>query len=233
MSEIKLVICDDQEEILDYLYNLIGTQTDLKVVATAKSGEEAVATVEKTHPHVVLMDIQMETETAGINAIERITNDFPDVKSIVITVHESDELIIDAYLAGAVDYVIKTADVDTICERIRKAYNDESYIGALIVQKMRFELKNMRDKKKSFLFVINEISKLTPKEVEILRLLYLGNKQTEVAKMKCLEVSTIKFHVNNILRKLQFNSIKELNATLKEFGIFENDEFTFFGEIED
>ena len=67
---------------------------------------------------------------------------------------------------------------------------------------------------------------LTPKEVEILHLLYHGHKQSEVAKMQFLEVSTIKFHVNNILKKLKFGSIKELNGILKEFGIFENPDFS-------
>lgn len=122
--------------------------------------------------------------------------------------------------------MIKTADAGTICDRIRKTYDDDSYIGAVIVQKMRNELNNMREKKKSFLFVINEISKLTPKEMEILHLLYLGYKQSEVAKMQYLEVSTIKFHVNNILKKLKFSSIKELNGVLKEFEIFENSDLT-------
>ena len=228
MNDIKVVLCDDQQNIIEYFSELLENRPEITVVGIAKSGEEAIEIIEKTNPDVVLMDIQMETEYAGIEAIEEITHRFPCVKSIVISVHESDELIIDAYLAGAVDYVVKTANVESVCEKILAAYNNDSYMGSIITQKMRVELKNMREKQRSFLFVLNELTQLTPRELEILYELYNGLTQSKVAAMNHLELSTVKFHVNNILKKLQFRTIKELNRTIKEFGIFENKEFSMF-----
>ena len=79
----------------------------------------------------------------------------------------------------------------------------------------------MRNKERSLLFVINEISRLTPTELEILHMLYMGKRQKDVVRERCLEISTIKFHVNNILKKLNFKTIRALNVTLRELKIFE------------
>ena len=135
MNKIRVVICDDQEHILEYLCSAINSQEDMEVVGSAKSGEEILEVIKSVDTDVALVDIQMESERAGIEAIEKISTDFPNVKSVVITVHESDDLILDAYMARAIDYIIKMSDTDVICDCVRRVYNNETYIGAIFVQK--------------------------------------------------------------------------------------------------
>lgn len=223
MEKIRVAICDDQADILDYFCDIINSQPDIEVVGTARNGREALEIAGTAKPDIVLMDIQMESESDGINAIEKISAKYPDVKSVVLTVHENDEMIISAYLAGAVDYIIKTTDEESFCQSIRNVYASGNYIGELITRKVRSEFSNMRTKQMSLLFVVNELSKLTATEIDIMKAVCNGIKQKEVARRNSIEISTVKFHVNNILKKLNFKNTRELAAALKRVGLLESD----------
>lgn len=227
MKQIKIVVCDKQQNNIDIFRSIVQDCPEINVVGVAKNCEEAIEVIEKELPDIVFIDTQLEADGGGIKAVELISKDFPHIKSIVTGISENDELIIDAYIAGAVDYVAKTDSNEAIFEKINKAYNNKLYLGAEIAKKARAELKKMREEQRRFLFVLNEMSLLTPREHEILYELYSGNTQTKVADMKHLELSTVKFHVNNILKKLRFKTIKDLNETLKTLRIFENNEVSF------
>lgn len=220
MEKIKVVICDDQPDILEYFCDIVNSE-DITVVGVAQNGADALKVIEKTQPHICLMDIQMESECDGINAIEQITMDFPDVKCIVLTIHNSDDLIVNAYLAGAVDYIIKTTDKENIQQNIRNVFHNSNFIGSLINEKLHNELYNMRATQKSLLFIINELSKLTPSELSIMKDICKGHKQRSIAKEKNIEISTIKFHVNNILKKLHFKSMRELTSFLESSDLLD------------
>ncbi|MFR3796466.1 MAG: response regulator transcription factor [Christensenellales bacterium] len=112
---IRLVIVDDMPDIRNYLAEeLAAASEQFSVVGAAEDGTEAVKLVDSLLPDVVLMDIQMKTRTEGIYAIRIIHERHPDIKCIALTIHEDDELIFQAYLAGAADYIIKTRSIDTI-----------------------------------------------------------------------------------------------------------------------
>lgn len=222
MKKISVVVCDDVEDVRDYIVSIINREADMQVVGVANSEKTALGVVEETVPDVVLMDIQMETEKAGIFATEKITKMFPSVKTVIITVHADDENILDAYAAGAVDYIIKTVDGKAIAESIRKVYREEYFIGPLIAQKLHSEFLSLRKKQKSMLYIINELTSLSTKETEILKLLYYGNNKRKITEMEHIEMSTVKFHINNILRKLNYKNTNELIKDLKELKIFED-----------
>lgn len=220
MNKIRVLVCDDQPDIVSFFCDILNSQSDITVVATANNGAQALELTEQVHPDVVLMDIQMETEFAGIQAIEKISEKHPDIKCVMLTVHESNDLIISAYLAGAVDYIIKTTNEDDICQSIRNSYSSNNYMGKLINDNLKSEFHKIRSTKDSLLFVINKISKLTPSELDILHGICLGQKQREIAEDKHVEISTIKFHVHNILKKLDFKNTKDMYKTLNALEIF-------------
>lgn len=221
-KKIRVVVCDDQPDIVDYISNILNAQSDLEVVGTANSGQEAVDTVNRLCPDVdvVLMDIQMETEYDGIKAIEEISANHPEIKCVMLTVHKSNELIIKAYLSGAIDYIVKTSSEEDICKSIRNSFTNDNYIGNLINENLRSEFRQMQSAQRSLLFVINELSKLTPSELSVMRGICMGMKQKEIANEKHIELSTVKFHTHNILKKLNFRNTKELCATLRHMGVY-------------
>ena len=101
MDQIKIAIVEDMIDIAEYFAMVLGKEPDFEVVGMAHSGAKGVELVQKTVPDIVLMDIQMEHQYAGIEAIEKIKADLPAVKRIVLTVNEEDEMIYRAFAAGA------------------------------------------------------------------------------------------------------------------------------------
>lgn len=215
---IKILLCDDIEYIRDFFSRLLGEQEDMEVVATLKSGQDVreYFAIPSIIPDIVLMDIQMEDEKAGIEAAQFIHERYPKIKILMLTIHENDDLLIEAYLAGAVDYLVKDSTKDTICETIRNAYQNDDFIGTLIREKTRERLDKSKLMETSMVFFINKLSKLTNSEWCVLEKLYNGMSRKKIAETEVLSEDTIKLHVRHILRKLDFATSRELIAYLKK-----------------
>lgn len=218
---INVLICDDSNELREYISTAISVDEELNIIGEASGGDKAVELAKELNPDVILMDIQMENETDGIYAAERILEFNPKIKIIMLTIHTNDELIMDAYYAGASDYIIKMSNVDEIISRIKTVYNTDKFIGPLIAQKLSSEFIKLKSKQDSLLFFINGFSNLTKTEREILKMLYMGYSRAEIAKSRMTELSTTVSHVKHIKRKLNFKSTKELISFLKKIKIYE------------
>ena len=118
-NKIKVVICDNIEQTRKYFQSIIDTAEDMECVSTCATAKEAIETVADIKPDVVLIDIHLESGEAGIWATEQIKQQFPNIKVIVVTPHEKDDLIFKAYIAGAGDYIIKTSETEEITDSIR------------------------------------------------------------------------------------------------------------------
>ena len=218
---IKVFLCDDIEEILTYFKGVIDDAEDMTVVGTAKSKSEAVSKVIETQPDIVIMDIQMETETAGIEATRKIYEQCPDTKIIMLTVHNDNDLIVRSYLAGAVDYMTKLSRPKYIAEEIRKIYNEEILIGSTIAAHIRDEFEKTKKIQDSLLYIINKWSTLTNAEIDIIKMLAEGKTRKEIMRLKYLEMSTVKTHINNILKKFDYPNTNSLIQHLKQIGIIQ------------
>ena len=217
---IKVLICDDIERIREYIGMIVSADDKIEVVGMAASGEECVSAARRYHPDIILMDIQMETENAGIVATKKITSEDPKIKIIVLTMY-GDELIMEAYHAGAVDYIIKPGTPGEIINRIKTVYANDNFIGPIIAHKVCTEYKKLKQRQESILFFINGFSNLTKTEREILKLLYLGYNKPQISKMRVSELSTTISHIKQIKKKLNFSSTKDLVSFLKKTRIFE------------
>ncbi len=220
---IKIMLCDDIKSIRVFFEKIIGMQEDMKVIYAASSGEEAVQYLAECEalPDIVLMDIQMEDEKAGITATQKIHERYPEIKILMLTIHENDDLLIEAYMAGAVDYIVKDTAPETICATLRSAKENKNFIGAVIREKTREKLSKSRTMELSMVFFINKMSKLTNSEWRVLKHLYEGMKRKEIAKEEVLSEETVKLHVRHILRKLEFASTKEMIDYLKELKLLD------------
>lgn len=218
---IRVMLCDDMEEIRQYFEWIINSQDDMSVVAMAQSGKEAIEIAKEVKPDIILMDVQMEEERDGIAATEEISSILPDVKIIMLTIHSNDKLLIDSYIAGAVDYLIKETQTDVICETIRNAASSKNFVGTIISQKIKEKIKREKSFEYSAIFFINNMTKMTNAEWKTLKLLYNGKKRKDIAKEEVVSEETVKFHIRNILKKLNFTSTTEMVSFLKKTGIIE------------
>lgn len=114
LGKIKVAMCDDLEYLCKYFRTEINANEDMECVTLAHNSAQCIEMVKETKPDILLLDIQMETNDAGINVIPKILSESPQTKIIVLTIHESDEYIFRALTNGAIDYLIKTSPLEEI-----------------------------------------------------------------------------------------------------------------------
>ncbi|MBC5629637.1 response regulator transcription factor [Clostridium sp. NSJ-6] len=224
-SKIKILLAEDFEIIRDDFCELIESQDDMEIVGTADTKAEIVKLAKEVSSDIILMDIEMDALNSGILATEEIHKFDPEIPVIFLTAHDTDEMIVTAMASGAVDYVVKSAEYDTILKHIRKAYEGEPILEARIQTKMRDELFRLSRTEKSLLFFINNISKLTPAERELIKLFLKNKKIDEIAKIRCVEVVTVKTQIKSLLKKFGLSRTKEIVKQIRELNIehlFEN-----------
>ena len=206
---IKVMIVDDMPQIVSYYKLIIEREPDLEVVATAFSGKEAVETVSRVLPDIVLMDIQMETDDAGITATRKIKADFPDIKVIMLTAFNDSNNITESFVAGASDFLSNTSSVVEIINVIRESINEhntKSEINRVIVE----EYVKLKSEKESLLYALNLISRLSRSEIQILSLISKGKSYRDISRERFVEEVTIRSMVNKIKKKLEVDSLKSI-----------------------
>lgn len=220
--KIKVLIAEDMEPIRRKYVKIINASEDLEVVSDVESGEEAVKQAKERKPDVILMDIEMETPDAGIRATQRILQDNPDVRIIILTVYEEDELIFTAFQLGVCDYILKNASKEEIIKSIHNAYENHCPLRPEIASRILGEFKRVRSYETSFLYAVNIVSTLTTTELEILGLLLEGKTRKEICSLRQVEMSTVKTQIHNILQKFNKTSMDEIidminNMNLNDF----------------
>lgn len=149
---IRLLVAEDFDIIREDLCDIIQQQPDMEVVGSAASGEAIQALAMAVDFDVILMDVEMETTTAGIRATERILEQKPAAKIIFLTAHETDNMILTSMGAGAVDYIVKGCEESQLLEHIRAAYMGKAILDARIQQLVLKEYSRLRSSERSLLF---------------------------------------------------------------------------------
>ncbi len=217
--KIRVLIAEDMEPIRRKYVKIINASEDLEVVSDVGSGEEAVEQAKETKPDVILMDIEMETPDAGIRATQSILQDNPDVRIIILTVYEEDELIFTAFQLGVCDYILKNASQDEIIRSIHNAYENNCPLRPEIASRILGEFKRVRSYETSFLYAVNIVSSLTTTELEILGLLLEGKSRREVCRLRQVEMSTVKTQIHNILQKFDKTSMDEVIDLINKMNL--------------
>ena len=216
---IQVAIVDDFELLREDLQELIAGQDDMEVAWQAGSGQEAVELAAVKEADIILMDIEMETVNAGIVAAERIGDQGRGQKIIFLTAHETNQTIITAMGTGAVDYVVKGCTGKEILEHIRNAYCGKPVMESRIQETIMREYSRLRRSEQSLLFFINNVSQLTAAERELVRLLLEGNKVKDIARIRCVEMITVKTQIKGLLRKFGCSRTKEIVSMIQELNI--------------
>ncbi|MCI2048106.1 MAG: response regulator transcription factor [Lachnospiraceae bacterium] len=221
MAKIKVLIAEDMEPIRRRYVKILNAAEGIEVCADVGTGREAVERQKDTDPDVILMDIEMETADAGLRATQQIFQNDKDVKIIILTVYEEDELIFTAFQLGVCDYILKNADPEEIINSVRCAYENRSPLRPEIASKILSEFKRVRSSESSFLFAVNIVTSLTSTELEILNLLIMHKSRAEICELRHVEMSTVKSQIHEILKKFNMNSAEEVVELIERMNLYD------------
>jgi len=185
-SVIRILSVDDHPMLREGIAALVASQPDMKLVAEASTGREAVEQFRKHKPDLTLMDLQMP-EMDGIEAMVAICSEFPEARIIVLTTYKGDVQVLRALKAGARAYLLKGLLRKELLETIRAVHAGQKYIPAEIAAELADHAVD---------------DALTAREIDVLRLIALGNANKLVADQLGITEDTVKGHVKNILSKL-------------------------------
>jgi two-component system, NarL family, response regulator len=202
---IRVMIVDDHAVVCVGLAGIVNTQPDMVVVAQANSGEEAITLAGKHSPDVILMDLRMPG-MSGVEAISAIREIRPQSAVIVLTTYHGDEDIRRALAAGAQAYLLKGMSHLKLLEAIRSVSAGERYIPRSILNSVPGKLNRPA---------------LSPREVDILRLVVKGLNNNEIADTLNITRGTVKWHINIILRRLDASDRTQAVVVAAQRGIIE------------
>lgn len=199
---IRLLICDDQAIVCEGLRAILEPVPEIEVVGVANNGLEAVNLTRTTQPDMVLMDLKMPRMN-GIQATKAIREQFPDVLVLVLTTYDEDEWVIDAIRYGAAGYVLKDTPQEGLIKAIMETMKGWSHIDPQVAGKLLKQVAHQPDRVLPDGKVINQqISQLSEREREVLRLLATGLSNAEIAQTLSLSDGTVKNYVSIIFSKL-------------------------------
>lgn len=220
-DRIRVLVADDMQPIREYLCMVLGHEPDLEVVGAVGTGAEGVQCALEREPDVVLMDLEMETPRAGVEAIRKLAAAKPKIRCVVLTHFSDDDTVFAAFEAGACDYVLKNSSASEILEAVRAAARDMSPIRPQIARMIRAEFKALRSERSALASTLNTVYKLTPTELGLLRLLAEGKTQSQICELRHVEASTVRTHIGNIIKKFGAASVHDVVENLRRLGIFE------------
>jgi DNA-binding NarL/FixJ family response regulator len=208
--EIKVLIAEDQQLVRRAFSMMLSMEDDLKVVAQAADGAEAIQLARQWRPDIILMDLQMP-RVGGIGAIKRILEDLPDTKIIVLTTFDTDELVFEAISAGAHAYLLKDSSEAEILETIRAVHAGQSRLSPGVAKKVFDEFRRQRPSGAADVEEGDSADEaLTAREEKVLALVAKGKSNREISETVFLAEGTVKNYVSKIMEKLHVSSRTEL-----------------------
>ena len=186
---IRLLSVDDHAIIRDGIVRLIATQPDMKLIAEASDGQEAVEQFRKHQPDVTLMDLQMPNMN-GIDAIGSIRGEFPEARIIVLTTYEGDAQVVRALKAGAQAYLLKGSLRKELLDSIRAVHAGQKRMSAEVAAAIAEHATD---------------NALSPREISVLTLIAGGSANKEIAEQLSVSEESVKSYVRSLMAKLGAN----------------------------
>lgn len=200
---IRLLLVDDQSLVRQGLKAMLNLEADLEIVGMAENGEEAISQVEILQPDVVLMDLRMPIMN-GSTATKIICDRFPNIKVLVLSTYDEDRDVGDAIRAGAKGYLLKDMPSEQLVEAIRCINSGYSQLApGLLERVINQTASNIPE-------IPVALAELTPRELDVARLVGVGATNQEIAKKLFISESTVKTHVNSIFHRLNIKNRAQL-----------------------
>jgi DNA-binding NarL/FixJ family response regulator len=212
---MKIVICDDQAIVRDGLEMLLKLEPDIDILGVADDGAAAVELVAKKMPDLVLMDLKMPIMN-GVEAIRQIKAKHPEIKILVLTTYDDDEWVFDAIQAGASGYLLKDTPRDEVVKAIRGTVTGKTFVDPSVAGKVLRQASSHQTQPATLI-----TSKLTDREIEVLRLIARGLSNTDIADRLFLSEGTVRNHVSAILSKLGVSDRTQAAVIAIQHGLSE------------
>jgi DNA-binding NarL/FixJ family response regulator len=200
---IRVMVVDDHQIVRKGLVALINTEPDLKVVAEAENGRQAVELFRQHQPDITLMDLRLP-EMGGVEATRAIRQEAPTAKIIVLTTYDGDEDIYRALQAGAQSYLLKGMSFDELLAAIRTVYGGARRIPAAVAERLAERMAGQE---------------LTGRELQVLQLIVKGRSNKEISNELSISEATVKSHINSLLSKLGVTDRTQAATTALQRGI--------------
>ena len=211
----RILVADDHPIVLTGLRRVLDAQPDLEVVAEAADGARAVERAGQGDVHLAILDVSMPRLT-GLQAAREITKRFPDVRVLMLSMHDNEEYLFEALSAGAAGYVLKTSVDRDLVEACRAAMRGEPFLYPRGVQAIvREHLERARRGEPA------RTDPLTPRELEVVKLIAEARSNDEIAEELVISKKTVERHRANILEKLGMHDRVQLTRYAIRRGLVE------------
>jgi RNA polymerase sigma factor (sigma-70 family) len=212
--KIRVLVADDHAIIREGLCVMLGNQPDMQVVGKAANGREALRLVDEHVPDVVVIDISMP-ELNGIEAIQQMLPRHPNLKAIVLSIHETKRYVYRALKAGANGYLLKETAGLEVVEAVRAVYRGERYLS----QRIADLLIDLSLQKLEFLMDASSLDVLTAREREILQLVAEGKTSQEIAERILISPKTVDTYRSRLMRKIRVEDMAGLVKFAIQHGV--------------
>lgn len=212
---VKIVIADDHQLLREGVKRILNMEKDFEVVGECGDGIQVVELCNSLRPDVVLMDINMPIEN-GVVATERLKEFFPEIKVIILSIHDDETYVFETLRKGASGYLLKDMEAESLINAIRSVVAGHAFIHPKVTGKLINQLRRMTyldpngmvggeqgQREAGVKYIHQPNSPLTRREAEVLRLLAEGKSNKAIGEILFISEKTVKNHVSSILQKME------------------------------
>ncbi|MVO90391.1 response regulator [Streptomyces sp. p1417] len=210
-APVRVLVVDDQRLIRDGIASLLSIRPGIDVVGTAVDGREAVARALELHPDIVLMDVRMPGMD-GVEAVTVLRAEVPECRVVMLTTFDDEEYVVRALRAGAYGYLLKDLPADELARAVRLAHAGVTQLDATVTRRLAASLPSPDAG-------ADPAVALSPREVDILRLVARGRTNREIAAQLYLSEGTVKNHVSRILGRLALRDRTQAALRARDLGL--------------
>ena len=219
MNPTQIILADDHELVRDGIKSLLENESDFLVIDEASDGQEAVDIVSKKQPDLLIVDIRMP-KMNGIEVVKVLSKDFPSVKKLVLSMHDSEEYVVQSIEAGADGYLLKGSSKSEFLKALKSISEGGKYftgdVSAYIINNFVGGVSKKASKSTAD---SEELANLTNREKQILDLILRGLGNHEIAEELAISRRTAEVHRFNLMKKLQVKNLTELTNKAKELSL--------------
>jgi DNA-binding NarL/FixJ family response regulator len=214
--EHSVVIVEDHQLFRDGLKSMLAKRDDILITGEAEDGITALKLIRKLKPNLILLDLSMP-KLGGISVLKDVKRELPDTRVLLLTIHESDQYVLEAFKAGADGYCVKDSSREELMIAIDSVLQGKTYISPGISdQVLDGFLSNQKNLKEK-----TRWDTITQREREVLKLLAEGYPNKEIGDLLNISVKTVEKHRANLIGKLDLHTVAELTAFAIQYGLVE------------
>jgi DNA-binding NarL/FixJ family response regulator len=215
MSKINIVLADDHVLVRNGIRAMLESEPDIRVVGEAGNGSEALERAKNLKPDILVLDIRMP-EMTGLEAAAKLRDFAPATKAVILSMHDSEDYVLQALDSGAYGYLLKDTDKNEFIKALKQIHAGSKYFSGAVSNVLANQLLNAKPAAR-IQNIAEDQYRLTKKEREILRMIIDGKQNKDIADNFDKSVRTIETHRFNIMKKLNVNNgVDMVNKAVKE-----------------